>query len=202
MGLSFTIAARPSWAQSFSGPSRARLMATFYCHRFETPPNWRAISPYIYIYIYVHIFIYPFSSPPTNRRAMMEVFASASSHTFIELTGWCPCNITPFHGPRRKLSFQQFVYRCMRINCRLLSSSVTVAVYCCLLKICCLAANVVSLSVSRSLYSYTLQYIYIYIYIYIHIPTTCFGLKYRHLMVPEEYTKLSTNMPTRENLHT
>jgi hypothetical protein len=40
-----------SWhspAQSFSGPSSAGLMATFYCLRFETPPTWRARSPYLY----------------------------------------------------------------------------------------------------------------------------------------------------------
>jgi hypothetical protein len=35
-------------AQSFSGPSPAGLMTTFYCLRFETPPTWRARSPYLY----------------------------------------------------------------------------------------------------------------------------------------------------------
>jgi hypothetical protein len=35
-------------AQSFSGPSLARLMITFYCLRFETPPNWRTRSLYLY----------------------------------------------------------------------------------------------------------------------------------------------------------
>jgi hypothetical protein len=34
--------------QSFSGPSPARLMTTFYCLRFETPPTWRARSTYLY----------------------------------------------------------------------------------------------------------------------------------------------------------
>jgi hypothetical protein len=32
----------------FSGPNPARLMTTFYCHRFETLSNWRARSPYLY----------------------------------------------------------------------------------------------------------------------------------------------------------
>jgi hypothetical protein len=31
--------------QSFSGPSPAGLMTTFYCLRFETPPTWRPRSP-------------------------------------------------------------------------------------------------------------------------------------------------------------
>jgi hypothetical protein len=35
-------------AQSFSGPSPAGLMTTFYCRRFETPPTWRARFPYLY----------------------------------------------------------------------------------------------------------------------------------------------------------
>jgi hypothetical protein len=38
----------PSPAQSFSGPSPAGLMTIFYCLRFETPPTWRARSPYLY----------------------------------------------------------------------------------------------------------------------------------------------------------
>jgi hypothetical protein len=37
----------PSWAQSFSCPSPAGLMTTFYCMRFETPSTWRARSSYI-----------------------------------------------------------------------------------------------------------------------------------------------------------
>jgi hypothetical protein len=35
-------------AQSFSGPSPAGLMTTFYCLRFETPPTWRTRSLYFY----------------------------------------------------------------------------------------------------------------------------------------------------------
>jgi hypothetical protein len=35
-------------AQSFSGPNPTGLMTAFYCFRFETPPTWRARSPYLY----------------------------------------------------------------------------------------------------------------------------------------------------------
>jgi hypothetical protein len=35
-------------AQSFSGPSPAGLMTTFYSLRFETPPIWRTRSLYLY----------------------------------------------------------------------------------------------------------------------------------------------------------
>jgi hypothetical protein len=35
-------------AQSFTGPSPAELMTTFYRLRFETPPTWRARSLYLY----------------------------------------------------------------------------------------------------------------------------------------------------------
>jgi hypothetical protein len=35
-------------AQTFSGPSPAGLMTIFYCLSFETPPTWRARSPYLY----------------------------------------------------------------------------------------------------------------------------------------------------------
>jgi hypothetical protein len=35
-------------AQSFSGPSPAGLMTTFYSLRFETPPTWRTRSLYFY----------------------------------------------------------------------------------------------------------------------------------------------------------
>jgi hypothetical protein len=34
-------------AQSFSSPSPAVLMTIFRCLRFETPPTWRARSPYL-----------------------------------------------------------------------------------------------------------------------------------------------------------
>jgi hypothetical protein len=38
----------PSPAKSFSGPSPAGFMTTFYCLRIETPLTWRARPPYLY----------------------------------------------------------------------------------------------------------------------------------------------------------
>jgi hypothetical protein len=38
-------------AESFSGPSPAGLMTTFYCLRFETPPTWRTRFLYLYSWI-------------------------------------------------------------------------------------------------------------------------------------------------------
>jgi hypothetical protein len=69
-------------AQSFSGPSPAGLMTSIYCLRFETPPTWRARSPYLYTpgtgwACYTPRHWVPFSSPPTTR-ATMEVFDPAS----------------------------------------------------------------------------------------------------------------------------
>jgi hypothetical protein len=65
-------------AQSFSGPSPAGLMTIFYCLRFETPPTWRARSPYLYPTgtrwpIYTLRYWVPSSSPPTTRRATVDV---------------------------------------------------------------------------------------------------------------------------------
>jgi hypothetical protein len=37
----------PSPAQSFSGSSPSGLLIIFHCLRFETPPTWRAKSPYL-----------------------------------------------------------------------------------------------------------------------------------------------------------
>jgi hypothetical protein len=73
----------PSTAQSFSGPSPARLII-FYCLRFETPPTWRARSPYLYPpgivwSSYTPRHRIPLSSPPTTRRATVEVFELAST---------------------------------------------------------------------------------------------------------------------------
>jgi hypothetical protein len=59
-------------------------MTVFYYLRFKTPPTWRASSPYLYPPgtewpSYTPRHLVPFSSPPTTRRAMMEVFESAST---------------------------------------------------------------------------------------------------------------------------
>jgi hypothetical protein len=37
-----------SASQSFSGPSPPKLMTIFYCLKLETPPSWRARSPYLH----------------------------------------------------------------------------------------------------------------------------------------------------------
>jgi hypothetical protein len=71
-------------AQSFLGPSPAGLVTIFYCLRFETPPAWRVRSPYLYPPRkgwpgYTPRHWVPFSSPPTTRRATMEVFEPAST---------------------------------------------------------------------------------------------------------------------------
>jgi hypothetical protein len=70
-------------AQSFSGPSHPGLMTIFYCRIFETHPTWRARSPYLYPPgtgwpSYTPRHWVPFSSPPTSRRATVEVFEPAS----------------------------------------------------------------------------------------------------------------------------
>jgi hypothetical protein len=74
----------PTPPQSFSGPSPAGLMTTFYCLRFEIPTTWRARSPYLYLPrtgwpSYTHRNWVFFPSPPTTRRAAMEVFETAST---------------------------------------------------------------------------------------------------------------------------
>jgi hypothetical protein len=75
-------------SQSFSGSSPVGLMTTFYCLRFETPPTWRARSPYLYPpgtgwprYNPRHWV--PFSSPPTTRKATVEVFDPTSTRYVI-----------------------------------------------------------------------------------------------------------------------
>jgi hypothetical protein len=79
-GLSFTIAADPR-PQSFSGPSPSGLMTIFYCLRFETPT-----TRYPYLYppgtgwpTYTPRHWVPFPSPPTTRRATVEIFDTTST---------------------------------------------------------------------------------------------------------------------------
>jgi hypothetical protein len=65
-------------AQSLLGLSPVGLVTIFYCLRFETPATWRTRSPYLYppgtgwpSYTPTHWV--PISSPPTTRRATVEV---------------------------------------------------------------------------------------------------------------------------------
>jgi hypothetical protein len=62
-------------ARSFSGPSPAGLMTTFYCLRFETPLTRRATSPYLYPIgrgcpSYIPRHWVPFSLLPTTASAV------------------------------------------------------------------------------------------------------------------------------------
>jgi hypothetical protein len=69
-GLSFTTiaAGRPSLAQSFLGPSPVGLATIFYSPRIETS----------------------FLSPPTTRRATVEVFDPASIRVMPQSITWTP----------------------------------------------------------------------------------------------------------------
>jgi hypothetical protein len=72
----------PSLAQLFMGPSPAGLM-NILLSQVHTPPTWKAGSPYLYPLgmgwpTYTPRDWAPFSSPPTTRRAAVEVFEPAS----------------------------------------------------------------------------------------------------------------------------
>jgi hypothetical protein len=74
----------PAPSQSFSVSSTAGLVAKFYSLRFETPPTWRARSPYLYpsgtgCPGYNPRHWVPFSSSLTTRSATVEVFDPAST---------------------------------------------------------------------------------------------------------------------------
>jgi hypothetical protein len=82
----------PYPGQSFSGLSLAGVMTIFYCLRFETPPTWRARSPYL--------------CPPRT---------GWPSYTPRH---WVPFNrlvllITSRHGPRRKHRFPPLLHCCV-----------------------------------------------------------------------------------------
>jgi hypothetical protein len=82
------------------------FMTIFYCLRFETPPTWRARSPYLYPSetrwpSYTPRHWVPISPLPTTSRATVEVFEPAS---------------TPRHGPHRKHHFHYCVLSCCRGN--------------------------------------------------------------------------------------
>jgi hypothetical protein len=96
-GLSFTIAAGPRQR------NHSRVRVELYCLRIETLPTWKPRSQYLYPPgtgwpSYTPRHWVPFSSPPTTRRAMMEVFG-------------------PRHGPQRKRLFHYCVFpRCRGNN--------------------------------------------------------------------------------------
>jgi hypothetical protein len=105
--------------KSFLGPSPVGLATIFYCLRLET-------------------FL---SSPPTTRRATVEVFDPAPQRILLlGCSRFLPYN--PRYGPCSKQPFQQYFYCCMRIRCR-------GNVFTC----CCLATALVCLLILRSLHS-------------------------------------------------
>jgi hypothetical protein len=69
------------------GPSLAGLMTTFYCLRFETPPTWRARSPYLYAGLMTTFYCLRFETPPTWR--------ARSPYLYSPGTGWL--SYTPRH---------------------------------------------------------------------------------------------------------
>jgi hypothetical protein len=69
-------------------------MTTFGCLRFETPPTWRAMSPYLYPpgtgwLSYTPRHSVPFSSPPTTCRTTVEVIDPASTRKSLFLDKQC-----------------------------------------------------------------------------------------------------------------
>jgi hypothetical protein len=94
---------------SLSGPSPAGIVAMFYCLRFETPPTWRARSPYLYppgrgCSGYTPRHRVPFSSPPTTSRATVEVCDPALREILVIVS-----RLT--HRKHR------FLYCCVLIHC-------------------------------------------------------------------------------------
>jgi hypothetical protein len=68
-------------AQSFSGVSPAGLVTILYCFRFETPPTWRARSPYLWNRV---ARLYP--------QELRSLFAA-----FYDWQGYGGGILTPFH---------------------------------------------------------------------------------------------------------
>jgi hypothetical protein len=93
----FVDVGRPLWrtdgSVAYNCSSPVGLMTMFYCLRFETPPTWKARSPYLYPPGtewpgYTQRYWVPFSSPPTTRRAMVEVFEHTSTRRGECLVRW------------------------------------------------------------------------------------------------------------------
>jgi hypothetical protein len=112
MSLSFTISDGSRQRSHSHVPSPVGLMTKFYTLSFETPPTWRARSPYLYPPGTVRPNCaprhgVPFSSPPTPRRATVEVFDPASTRDCIDRS---PDSPLIRYGPYRMRSLQQFLY--------------------------------------------------------------------------------------------
>jgi hypothetical protein len=111
-----------SSAQSFSGPSPAGLMTMFYCLRFETPQTRRTRFPYLHPPrtrwpSYTPRHWVPFSSPPTSRRATVEVLEPASTWAWLDWTT-SPryTNIAPAWTAQKSLFHYCVFSRCREKN--------------------------------------------------------------------------------------
>jgi hypothetical protein len=102
-------------AQSFSGPSPAGLITTFYCLRFETPPTWRTRS----LYLYPPGTGWPGYSPGTGLNSISVTLTDL----FLLLIIWpWIFVIQPRVGPNRKHRFHRYspkmLHCCLHIRCR------------------------------------------------------------------------------------
>jgi hypothetical protein len=156
-------------AQSFSGPSSAGTHDHILLSQIRDFPNMEGQVPVFISSRNRAVQLYPThwvssASPPTTRSDNVEVFHPA-----------CPRvpGRASRHGPRRKQRFQQFHYCCMRIHfiwkvfTEPFFSSGRLFL---LIKICCLAANVVSRSLSSNCSTCynTYQLLYHQIYLLAH----------------------------------
>jgi hypothetical protein len=129
LGLSFTIAAEFSPAQSSQGPSPAGLMTIFYSLIFETPPTWRARSPYLhpqkkrvaslYPQALGSLFVASYDSQSYGGGVRPRLHTEDSS-TCSQRKGYTnKCTNSPLipHEPHRKQRVHQFFYYCMFIHC-------------------------------------------------------------------------------------
>jgi hypothetical protein len=95
----------------------ARLVNIFCSLRFENPSTWRASSPYLHSEVtgwssYTLRHWVPFSSPPTNRRCMLEIFETTLTR------GGSHCPKPPIGSPWKKPDHGS--HRNLRIqHCRL-----------------------------------------------------------------------------------
>jgi hypothetical protein len=125
-------------AQSFSGPSPAGLMTIFLLSQIRDLPTRRARSLYFYLPGtgwpgYTPSYWVPFSSPPTARRATVDLFDPASKRDQTV--------ITSRHGPQRKHSSS--IAALLRICCLAMGTC---------LPSCCPETALVYSPISRSLH--------------------------------------------------
>jgi hypothetical protein len=103
-------------------------MIIFYFLRFETPPTWRARSPYLHPPgtrwpSYTPRHWVTFSSPPTTRRATVEVFDPAFTWVFSQSSvgmesSLCSLGADPTENTVSIVIVQQYFDCFLRIRCR------------------------------------------------------------------------------------